>query len=237
MTNPNSFEDGALYADTHGDIWRAITDGTEFLHVKRANENTPDPTSYRWCEDAESIAKSFGPMLFITERLAPEHEALLLFALQEKNVHDDDVRHRALGLLDGVRAAAVAEVKAERAVRGPLHVDATPLMVTCDVEPLVEANVGEILGLLSGKFYDDFREIADAEPTGDHDGHAPERLAVEQLTAQLVERLATRVSLTGPEAVRVAGRMAELARPLAARSAHTAAVVMRTQQQRKGAAA
>jgi len=104
MTNPIPFEDGALYADSHGDIWRATTDGTEFLHVKRADENTPDPSANRWCEDAQSIARSYGPMLHITDRLMPGQEALLLFALQEKNILDDDVRHRALGLLDAVRA-------------------------------------------------------------------------------------------------------------------------------------
>lgn len=101
-------------------------------------------------------------------------------------------------------------------VRGPMYVAATPLMVTVDVTPLVEANVTELLNLLaSDEFYDDFREYADTEPTGQHDGHAPERLAVEELAARLVERLATKVMLTGPQAVRVAGRMHELGRPLA----------------------
>lgn len=101
------------------------------------------------------------------------------------------------------------------AVRGPLYVDATPLMVTADVTPLVHANVAELLDLLAGEFYDDFREIADQEPTGQHDGHAPERLGFEQLAEQLVERMSTRVSLTGRQAMRAAGRMARLALPLA----------------------
>jgi hypothetical protein len=103
----------------------------------------------------------------------------------------------------------------DKAVRGPLYVDATPLMVTADVEPLVHANVAELLDLLSGEFYDDFREVADQEPTGVHDGHAPERLGFERLTELLVERMSTRVSLTGPQAVRVAGRMHKLGLPLA----------------------
>jgi len=102
-----------------------------------------------------------------------------------------------------------------RAVRGPMHVEATPLMVTADVEPLVHANVAELLDLLSGEFYDDFREVADQEPTGVHDGHAPERLGFERLAEQLVERMSTRVSLSGQQAMRVAGRMARLGRPLA----------------------
>jgi len=102
-----------------------------------------------------------------------------------------------------------------RAVRGPMHVDATPLMVTADVTPLVHANVAELLDLLSGEFYDDFREVADQDPTGTHDGHAAERLGFERLAEQLVERMSTRVSLSGPQAVRVAGRMYKLGLPLA----------------------
>ncbi|MEU9558035.1 hypothetical protein [Streptomyces fumanus] len=113
-------------------------------------------------------------------------------------------------------------------VRGPLYVAATPLMVTVDVTPLVEANVAELLDLLaSDEFYDDFREYADAEPTGRHDGHAPERLPAENLTARLVAHLATRVALTGPQAVRVAGRMHELGRPLAEAAQARDAVVRR----------
>ncbi|WP_432138961.1 hypothetical protein [Streptomyces sp. bgisy154] len=115
-----------------------------------------------------------------------------------------------------------------KSVRGPMHIDATPLMVTCDVERLVHDNVGELLDLLMGEFLDDFTEIVN--------GEADREYAFETLQARLVDRLSTKVALTGPQAMRVAGRMAELARPLAARSAHTAAVVMRTQQ-RKGAAA
>jgi hypothetical protein len=120
------------------------------------------------------------------------------------------------------------------AVRGPMYVDATPLMVTADVTPLVTANVAELLDLLmSDEFYDDFREIADAEPTG----QPADRYAFEQLQARLVDRMSTRVSLTGVEAMRVAGRMARLAKPLADLSARTAAVVMRTQRRKQGAAA
>lgn len=106
-----------------------------------------------------------------------------------------------------------------RNVRGPMYVDATPLMVTADVTPLVNANAGEILDLLTGEFFDDFMEVAQG-PDGD-------RYAFERLQARLVERMSTRVSLTGPEAMRVAGRMARLAKPLADLSARTAAKVMR----------
>ena len=111
-------------------------------------------------------------------------------------------------------------------VRGPLYVDPTPLMVTADVTPLVHANVAELLDLLSSEFYDDFREVADREPTG-HDGHAVERLGFERLTELLVERMSTKVALTGPQAVRAAGRMHKLGLPLAEAAERTKAAVTR----------
>lgn len=111
-------------------------------------------------------------------------------------------------------------------VRGPMYIDATPLMVTADVTPLVHANAGELLDLLcSDDFFQDFMEIADPAENG---GKPADRLQFEQLQARLVERMSTRVALTGPQAMRVAGRMAKLAKPLADLSAHTAAVVMRS---------
>lgn len=113
-------------------------------------------------------------------------------------------------------------------VRGPMYVEATPLMVTADVEPLVHANVGELLDLLmSDEFFEDFTALACTEAATDHDGHTAQKLAFETLQAQLVERMSTRVMLTGPEAMRVAGRMAKLAKPLADLSASTAAKVSR----------
>jgi hypothetical protein len=111
-------------------------------------------------------------------------------------------------------------------VRGPLYVDATPLMVTADVTPLVHANVAELLDLLSGEFYDDFREVAEQEPTG-HDGHAVERLGFERLAELLVERMSTKVALTGPQAVRAAGQMHKLGLPLAEAAERTKAAVTR----------
>ena len=116
------------------------------------------------------------------------------------------------------------------AVRGPMHISATPLMVTADVEPLVAANVGELLDLLcSDEFFQDFMEIADPSENG---GAPADRLQFETLQARLVERMSTKVALTGPQAMRVAGRMAKLAKPLVDLSAHTAAVVMRATRRR-----
>jgi hypothetical protein len=113
-------------------------------------------------------------------------------------------------------------------VRGPMYVDATPLMVTADVTPLVHANVGELMDLLSGEFFDDFMEIADPpECTTEHDGHVHEKLAFEALHARLVERMSTKVALTGPQAVRAAGQMHKLGLPLAAAAERTKAAVTR----------
>lgn len=114
-----------------------------------------------------------------------------------------------------------------KAVRGPMYVDATPLMVTVDVEPLVSANVGELLDLLcSDDFFQDFMEIADPSENG---GEPAERYAFETLQARLVERMSTKVALTGPQAMKVAGRMARLAKPLVEAAEHAAAVVAKTE--------
>lgn len=110
-------------------------------------------------------------------------------------------------------------------VRGPMYVEATPLMVTADVTPLVAANVGELLDLLSSdEFFQDFMEVADPSENG---GEPAGRMQFETLQARLVERMSTKVALTGPQAMRVAGRMAKLAKPLADLSAKTAAAVSR----------
>ena len=115
--------------------------------------------------------------------------------------------------------------------RGPIYVEATPLMVTADVTSLVEANVVELLDLLtSDEFFQDFMEIADPSESDSHDGHALEKLAFEQLTARLVERMSTKVALTGPQAVRVAGRMHQLGRPLAEAAERQAAAVEQARQ-------
>jgi hypothetical protein len=95
----------------------------------------------------------------------------------------------------------------------PIRLDRTPLTVTADVEALVDRNVEELLDALAGDLFEDFMTAVCEESTG-HDGHAAERLAFERLREQLVERLTTRVSLTGPEAVRVGERMADLGHSL-----------------------
>ncbi|MCX5587609.1 hypothetical protein [Streptomyces erythrochromogenes] len=89
-----------------------------------------------------------------------------------------------------------------RPVRGPLYVEATPIMVTLDASPLVSNNVHDLINLLrSNEFVDQFMELDTAGG-----------LAFEELHAALVARLATKVRLTGKEAIRVGDRLAELGR-------------------------
>jgi hypothetical protein len=61
--------DGGEYADRHGDTWRFLGGIKEFLHVKRADEETPEtgPNVVRHCECAALIARDFGPMTKVTE--------------------------------------------------------------------------------------------------------------------------------------------------------------------------
>ncbi|MFJ3923076.1 hypothetical protein [Streptomyces sp. NPDC090022] len=86
--------------------------------------------------------------------------------------------------------------------RGPLYVEATPLMVTLDATPLVVNNVHDLLDLLrSDEFVDDFMELDTAGG-----------FAFEELQAKLVDRLATKIALSGPQAVRVGEQMTKLGR-------------------------
>jgi hypothetical protein len=95
----------ALYLDAHGGIWRAASDATEVTHVKRWDEMAVlDPTVNPWVEPAEKAAAEFGPLLFLSDALAPAEEAVFLFAITGKDAYEADVVHRALGLLDAFRA-------------------------------------------------------------------------------------------------------------------------------------
>lgn len=118
---------------------------------------------------------------------------------------------------------------------GRLYIEATPCLVTVDVTPLVDSNVHDVLDLLMGdEFFETFMELACADPDGEHDGHAPDRLAFEELKTQLVERLATKQALTGPQALRAARRMAAFAEPMvAAEEQAEAALLSFAKQERR----
>jgi hypothetical protein len=96
-------------------------------------------------------------------------------------------------------------------VAGRFHPEAGPGWVTLDVTPLVDNNTHDVLDLLSSdEFFEEFVALASADQTGQHDGHVPDRLTFEELKNRLVERLATRTAMTGPQAVRIGRQVAEL---------------------------
>lgn len=55
---------GQEYFDRHGDTWKFLGGILEFLHVKRADEDTPEtgPNIVRHCECAALVIRDFGPM-------------------------------------------------------------------------------------------------------------------------------------------------------------------------------
>lgn len=63
------FTADALYLDSYGDTWKYLGGIEEFLHVKRADEDTPQagPNIVRHCEDFIAVARDFGPMTKVTE--------------------------------------------------------------------------------------------------------------------------------------------------------------------------
>ncbi|MEV8396335.1 hypothetical protein [Streptomyces niveus] len=96
-------------------------------------------------------------------------------------------------------------------VRGPLYVEATPLMVTLDVTSLVENNVHDLLDMLSeDDLFDEFLAATNADPDEHRDGALPDRLLFEELKTRLVDRLATKVALTGMQAVQAGEEMRRL---------------------------
>lgn len=95
-------------------------------------------------------------------------------------------------------------------VRGPLYVEATPLLVTLDVTPLVENNVHDLLDALSeDDLFDEFILATNADPD-EHQGELPDRLLFEEPKTKLVDRLATKVALTGMQAVQHGEQMRRL---------------------------
>lgn len=99
-------------------------------------------------------------------------------------------------------------------VAGRFYPRAGACFATLDVTALVDNNVHDLLELLMYEFFEDFHAVACAVPTGEHDGFAPDRLAFEELKARLVERLATRLSMTAPQADRIGAQLQNIAASL-----------------------
>lgn len=95
-------------------------------------------------------------------------------------------------------------------VPGRYYPGNTPGWVTLDVASLVDNNTHDLLELLAGdEFFERFMAMAAPLVTEDGEG-APDRLEFEQLKDDLVERLATRVRMTGQQARRVGARVYRL---------------------------
>lgn len=93
-------------------------------------------------------------------------------------------------------------------IPGAFYADDGACFVTLDVTSLVDNNVHDLLDLLaSDEFFEDFIATTAAPAVGEHDGHAPDRLEFEELKDRLVDRLATRIRMTAPQAMRVGGRV------------------------------
>ena len=104
-------------------------------------------------------------------------------------------------------------------VDGPyrITVESIPTGVTLDVEPFVQGVVEDVIeALLTDTFADRLAELYDAQP---RDPHAIERageLRFESLVADLVETVSTRMPVYGLQALRLAGRIEQLAAPAVA---------------------
>lgn len=93
-------------------------------------------------------------------------------------------------------------------VPGRYYADRTPGWVTLDVASLVDNNVHDLLELIgSDEFFERFVVLTAAPIEGEE---GPDRLEFEQLKHDLVERLATRVRMTGEQARRVGARVYRL---------------------------
>lgn len=114
-------------------------------------------------------------------------------------------------------------------VPGAYYPEGLPGFVTLDVTPLVDNNVHDLLEILAeDDVFESFLAVTNAEaPACGHDGHAPDRLAFEQLKDYLVDRLATRVRMTAPQAMRVGSRVLELGAELDGRAAAAEEIVTR----------
>jgi hypothetical protein len=104
-------------------------------------------------------------------------------------------------------------------VDGPyrITVESIPAGVTLDVEPFVDAVVtGVVKALLTDTFADRLDALHDAQPRDPHTIERPGDLPFESLVADLVEVVSTRLPVYGLQALRLAGRIEQLAAPAVA---------------------
>lgn len=101
-------------------------------------------------------------------------------------------------------------------VDGPYRITVEPLPtgVTLDVEPFVQRVVADVVeALLRDEFADRFDALHEPQASDPHAVERPTDLRFEQLVADLVAAVSTRMPVYGLQALRLAGRIEQLAAP------------------------
>lgn len=101
-------------------------------------------------------------------------------------------------------------------VDGPYRITVEPLPtgVTLDVEPFVQRVVADVVeALLRDEFADRLDALYEQRPRDRHAIEQPGDLPFEQLVADLVAEVSTRMPVYGLQALRLAGRIEQLAAP------------------------
>lgn len=101
-------------------------------------------------------------------------------------------------------------------VDGPFAITVAPIPtgVTLDVEPFVKRVVADVVeALLTDRFADRLAELHEPQPRDPHVIERPSDLPFESLVADLVAEVSTRMPVYGLQALRLAGRIEQLAAP------------------------
>ncbi|MCT9139035.1 hypothetical protein [Streptomyces violarus] len=101
-------------------------------------------------------------------------------------------------------------------VDGPYAITVAPIPtgVTLDVEPFVQRVVADVVeALLTDRFADRLAELHEPQPRDPHAIERPSDLPFESLVADLVAEVSTRMPVYGLQALRLAGRIEQLAAP------------------------
>ncbi|CAL9594326.1 hypothetical protein SUDANB1_05291 [Streptomyces sp. enrichment culture] len=101
-------------------------------------------------------------------------------------------------------------------VDGPYRITVEPIPtgVTLDVEPFVQRVVADVVeALLTDKYADRLDALHEQQPRDPHVVERPSDLPFESLVADLVAEASTRMPVYGLQALRLAGRIEQLAAP------------------------
>lgn len=101
-------------------------------------------------------------------------------------------------------------------VDGPFRITVEPIPagVTLDVEPFVQRVVaGVVEALLTDRYADRLEDLHEPRPRDPHVVERPGDLRFESLVADLVAESSTRMPVYGLQALRLAGRIEQLATP------------------------